>query len=306
MTVALAVTKRADWSQLLPEFEDFVRQNYGKVETGELTIKQLCTMFAEKHGISVGGTVFTYYQKIRPYLDQILNPETPEGEEETPVDSVQVQEEQETEEQVVEEEKERDLPPQPGEVVECEVTGIESYGAFVRVEKNGRVYGGLIHISEITNEFVFLPEDYFQVGERVKAKVIAVHPNNKLALSTRALGGKRKLNSAGFRLGNDAELAGKLKKALTSLQKSSKENDFTDNRIEHAKEVNIEVGELLETIKKYSNGLVTSRTVAKVKKLVEKYGAVKTALVLVETLRDLDVSYVIAEKMEERLAGECL
>ena len=37
-----------------------------------------------------------------------------------------------------------------GEIIEAEVTGIESYGIFVKVDKE---YNGLIHISEIDNNY---------------------------------------------------------------------------------------------------------------------------------------------------------
>ena len=38
-----------------------------------------------------------------------------------------------------------------GEIIEVEVTGIESYGIFVKADND---YTGLIHISEIDNNYI--------------------------------------------------------------------------------------------------------------------------------------------------------
>lgn len=51
------------------------------------------------------------------------------------------------------------------------VTGIENYGVFVSLDE---YYSGLIHISEISDNFVRNIEDYVKLGESIKAKVIDV------------------------------------------------------------------------------------------------------------------------------------
>ena len=51
------------------------------------------------------------------------------------------------------------------------VTGIEKYGVFVSLDE---YYSGLIHISEISDNFVRNIEDYVKLGESIKAKVIDV------------------------------------------------------------------------------------------------------------------------------------
>lgn len=56
-------------------------------------------------------------------------------------------------------------------IVKATVTGIESYGAFVTLDE---YYSGLIHISEISHNFVKDINDYVKVGETIKAKVIDV------------------------------------------------------------------------------------------------------------------------------------
>lgn len=68
-----------------------------------------------------------------------------------------------------------------GSVVEGEVTNITNFGAFVKLE-NGEE--GLIHISEIANEFVKDIASFITVGEKVKVKILKRNPkNNKLELS---------------------------------------------------------------------------------------------------------------------------
>lgn len=60
-----------------------------------------------------------------------------------------------------------------GKIVTGCVTGIEEYGIFLGLDD---YYSGLIHISEISNNFVRNISDYVNVGETIKAKVIDVDP----------------------------------------------------------------------------------------------------------------------------------
>ena len=58
-----------------------------------------------------------------------------------------------------------------GEVLEGKVTGIAKFGAFVALE-GGR--SGLVHISEVANTFVSDVNEYLEVGQTVKVKVIGI------------------------------------------------------------------------------------------------------------------------------------
>lgn len=51
------------------------------------------------------------------------------------------------------------------------VTGIEEYGIFVSLDN---YYSGLIHISEISDNFVRNINDYVSIGETIKVKILAV------------------------------------------------------------------------------------------------------------------------------------
>ncbi len=55
------------------------------------------------------------------------------------------------------------------------VTGIEPYGIFVSLDD---YYNGLIHISEISNDFVKNVADYAVIGEKLKMKIIDINEKN--------------------------------------------------------------------------------------------------------------------------------
>ena len=59
-----------------------------------------------------------------------------------------------------------------GEVIKCIVSGIEPYGVFVTIDKN---FTGLIHISEVSNEFVREVGDYVKLDEEIFAKIIEIN-----------------------------------------------------------------------------------------------------------------------------------
>ena len=71
-----------------------------------------------------------------------------------------------------------------GSVVEGKVTRIMNFGAFVELEDN-KV--GLIHISEVADEYVDSVSDFLKEGDIVQAKVISVDNNGKIALSIKKL-----------------------------------------------------------------------------------------------------------------------
>lgn len=57
------------------------------------------------------------------------------------------------------------------DVINCTVCGIEKYGIFVRTDDN---YTGLIHISEISSDFVRNVGDYVKIGEKIKCQIMSV------------------------------------------------------------------------------------------------------------------------------------
>ncbi len=77
-----------------------------------------------------------------------------------------------------------------GDLVKCEVTGVTSYGVFVKLE-NG--FDGLIHISEVSSKFVSNLEKLFIPGDIVEAKIIEIDDEkSQVKLSIKSIKGNKK------------------------------------------------------------------------------------------------------------------
>ena len=88
-----------------------------------------------------------------------------------------------------------------GDDIEGTVTGVIDFGAFVNVDG----IEGLIHISEISWERVENPRDYLKVGEKVKAKIIAID-KDRLSLSLKQMTEDPWLNEVKvFKKGDEVE-----------------------------------------------------------------------------------------------------
>ncbi|MGQ9780259.1 MAG: S1 RNA-binding domain-containing protein [Bacillota bacterium] len=68
-----------------------------------------------------------------------------------------------------------------GQIVEGRVTGITKFGAFVELA-NGQT--GLVHISEIADEYVYDVNDYLKQNDIVKVKILNIE-NGRVGLSIR-------------------------------------------------------------------------------------------------------------------------
>ncbi|ETO40392.1 RNA binding protein, contains ribosomal protein S1 [Fructilactobacillus florum 8D] len=69
-----------------------------------------------------------------------------------------------------------------GEIVTGKVTGITGFGAFVDL---GNRQTGLVHISEVSSEYVKDIHDVLAVGDEVAVKVTKIGSDGKIALSIR-------------------------------------------------------------------------------------------------------------------------
>lgn len=67
-----------------------------------------------------------------------------------------------------------------GKIVEGKVSGITSFGAFVKLP-NGKT--GLVHISEIAEDYVKDIKDHLKESQVVQVKVLSIEPNGKISLS---------------------------------------------------------------------------------------------------------------------------
>lgn len=67
-----------------------------------------------------------------------------------------------------------------GSILEGKVTGVKKFGAFVALPE-GKT--GMVHISEVSNEFIQDLSTVLSEGQTVKVKVINIAPDGKIALS---------------------------------------------------------------------------------------------------------------------------
>lgn len=71
-----------------------------------------------------------------------------------------------------------------GNVFEGKVTGVKPFGAFVALPEGK---SGMVHISEVSNEFVQDINAVLKEGQTVNVKVINIAPDGKIALSIKQL-----------------------------------------------------------------------------------------------------------------------
>ena len=67
-----------------------------------------------------------------------------------------------------------------GSVLEGTVTGITKFGAFVELPDKKI---GLVHISEVANEYVKDVHDFLKVQDKVHVKVLSIDEKGKIGLS---------------------------------------------------------------------------------------------------------------------------
>ena len=68
-----------------------------------------------------------------------------------------------------------------GEIVNCTVEQLMPYGAFVKILPSGRK--GMIHISELSYNFVKNISDVISVQDKVKAKIVKIDEKGRIDLS---------------------------------------------------------------------------------------------------------------------------
>ena len=71
-----------------------------------------------------------------------------------------------------------------GDIVEGKVTGLESYGIFLSFEDGS---SGLVHISEVSNDFVKNVEDFAKIGDIITVKILDMQDSEHYKLSIKAL-----------------------------------------------------------------------------------------------------------------------
>ena len=74
------------------------------------------------------------------------------------------------------------MPLSVGEVVNGTVTGITNFGAFIQLPEGK---SGLVHISEISQDYVEKVTDCLKKDQKVKVKVLSISDEGKISLSIR-------------------------------------------------------------------------------------------------------------------------
>lgn len=289
------------WTELGKELEKVVRENNDKPKGQKKTLLQIFEDFENNHDTTANSASRYYYDTIKPKLElesKSYDDEMEEFIKNTQVDPIY--------------RNVRDAH-KVGDTVNGEVINLTNFGAFVRTDKG---FEGLIHISQITGkEYVTLPEDYFYVGEKVKAKVVR-YEGEKLNLSTRAVGGKEKINPAFKDLAKAREEV-KVEKPRVEPPKvlaptfEPKVEPKIEPKVEKVPEPVISVtnndrDNIINFIKKYSDNNVSQKALGDIQDLITEFGVFQTTISLMETVRDLDISSFITEMTKERLEGEYL
>lgn len=69
-----------------------------------------------------------------------------------------------------------------GAIYDGKVTGLTGFGAFVSLP-DGK--SGMVHISEVSTDYVKDIKDFLKEGQDVKVKVVGISPEGKISLSIR-------------------------------------------------------------------------------------------------------------------------
>jgi S1 RNA binding domain protein len=72
------------------------------------------------------------------------------------------------------------MPLDVGSIVEGKVTGITNFGAFIQLPESKT---GLVHISEVAQEYVKDISAHLKENQTVKVKIMSIDPNGKISLS---------------------------------------------------------------------------------------------------------------------------
>lgn len=60
---------------------------------------------------------------------------------------------------------------QNGDIIEGIITGIQPYGAFIQIDDT---HNGLLHISEISDDYIYDIHEYVAMKEKIKLKILDI------------------------------------------------------------------------------------------------------------------------------------
>ncbi|WP_019157156.1 S1 domain-containing RNA-binding protein [Robertmurraya massiliosenegalensis] len=111
-----------------------------------------------------------------------------------------------------------------GSKLQGKVTGITNFGAFVELSEGST---GLVHISEVADNYVKDINDHLKVGDQVEVKVINVEKDGKIGLSIKKAVDKPERSprpERNFRGGGDSRGPGRPRQGRTNEARAPKEN----------------------------------------------------------------------------------
>lgn len=123
-----------------------------------------------------------------------------------------------------------------GQIVDGEVSNIMKFGAFIDLADNK---SGLVHISEISDDYVEKVSDFLEKGQKIKVKILSIDETGKIALSLKDAKEKKKVEKTDFPkekkqekdLSFEDKIAKFLKDSNEKLEKArSRQNSKMSNR----------------------------------------------------------------------------
>lgn len=270
------------WSKFGDKLKTIIIENNNRPKTERKTLSDIFKDFASNYDTTFFSAQQYYYTEIKPNLkksDTVLSID----------DSIE-----EFSKIGYQSKNVRDIY-KVGQIIEVQIISISDFGVFAKTKEG---FEGLLHISQIATEFVDVPEDYFYIGEKVEVKIIRFD-GDKLSFSTRAIGGKKKINPV-FK-----DLAKKQIKSIEKEIKSKELNTVSEVNVSNSMSNN-DMENIISFIKKYTDNKVSDQSMQIIEELVSKFGVFKTTMSLMETVKDLDISLMLSEMLKDKLEGNCL
>ncbi len=106
------------------------------------------------------------------------------------------------------------MPVQVGSILEGVVSGVTNFGAFIQLPGG---ITGLVHISEIAEEYVKDVNQFLKTNDRVSVKVISIDSTGKIGLSIK----QTKTNSSNSATHKNSQLT--FEERLARFMKDSEE-----------------------------------------------------------------------------------
>lgn len=308
--------EKGKWNELGKELERVVKENKLKSKTERKSLSVVFKEFADKHNTTPSSAGFYYYNHVKPRITE--NQKTNDIQESNEIEFQEKKEIIDFDESISNYAKSittelRDPRNsfKVGDIIEIEVTSIQDFGVFGKTNDG---FEGLIHISEITGkQYVDLPEDFFYIGEKVKVKVKRIDSDGKVGFSTRAIGGKERINPAFKDIVNSKipEVAHHDKEQHIRVEpikekiEDKKVIQESEQEVKSAMNPN-DRDNIISFIKKYSDNSVSQKALSDIDEIIAEFGVFQTTVSLMEVIRDLDISSFITELAKKKLEGECL